>query len=188
MHGEFTGTGVILVALGLLMLRWAWTASRRRPGRILAGWALIAAALVAGTDSGISDRSVALALLGLSLIAYLLIAATADRRPAARAPRAISTNRSTDAPAPRWRGLARVLLAGPAAALFALVIAILIVERGPGSDADRLVFAGFAAPLAWGLAMAWCLVEPRLARLGAGLAAAILIAGAPILVQGIQAP
>jgi hypothetical protein len=180
-----TVSGLALTAAGLGALYRAWRAPQRQFRWIFAGWAALAAAPAIGSDTGISDRSVALSLLILPLLAYLLIVATADRRPGGRP---AGANRPVAKPpvptGPRrfpWRGLWRALLAGPLAALLGLTVAILVVRHGSGTDADRLVAAGLLAPTAWAAGMAWSLADGRLARVSLGLGTALLVTAAGAL-------
>jgi hypothetical protein len=179
-----TVSGLALTGVGLGALYRAWAAPQRHYRWILIGWAALAAAVAQGAETGLSDRSVALALLALPLLAYLLIGATADRRGTPGKAKRPAPPSSIPPGGPRrfpWRGLWRALLAGPLAALLGLAVAILAVRHGPGTDADRLVAAELLAPLAWAAAMAWSLADGRLARASLGIVAALLLAALPIL-------
>lgn len=162
------GGGAALAGVAVLRLAW------RRPGRRLwlaAGWALAAAGVLAWRRIAGLDEAMALALLAACLAGCAVVFAGAKVRGerGRKAPRAEPCG-----PAPggrRWRGLARLALAGPLAAAAAIGPAAALALRAPWAEADRLAAAGLLAPLLWALAMAWATTDGRLARIALGLAA-----------------
>ena len=163
---------------GIALLR---TACVKRVGgwRILAGWLVLASGAPAWrlTSCGWGIAAT-LAALTSALIALAFVAAAADFTP--KKIRRAKQRRPAEPPAwsgPLWRGVVRTLLAGPAAGVAAVSLAAAVALRAPWAEADRLVTAGFLAPLAWAIGGVWATTDERLRRVGVGL---FIVAGASL--------
>lgn len=162
--------GGLLVTMGVLVLYLAWRRSRRHRGLVLLGWGLIACAYLcwsraAGADSGPAAGTVVLMLGALVLVlAFGQWRTKRSARTKQRSDAAISI-REDNGLAERQervgRIVLRVLAAGPLALTAALSVAMMIVARAPGVEADRLVTAAFAALLLWAAGMIWSCAARR---------------------------
>ena len=171
--------------LGVFLLRQAW--ARRGGGRslTLAGWCVLLAGAWLWHLAGMAwDKAIAVATLGPSLIAYLVLIQQAEWRDG-RAN--VTRTRLPSAPEPVSqdtfvRGVNRVVLAGPVALAAALGLTALIALRAPWVEADRLVTAGLVLPIAWSAAAIWATMDARLIRVAVVLIATTLIcAGGALL-------
>ncbi|MET3470080.1 hypothetical protein ABIC78_000582 [Novosphingobium sp. 1529] len=176
-------------AFGAALLRRSW---RHRQGMI--------APLVAGGWLVMSGATV-LAMLAIGPVKGLALAATMQaagalavvwqgrvQRQPARAPRGEASMGMGDAaPEPLeqrarlWRGVLRVLLAGPLGMVAALALALCLAVYPPGDPRTRIVLSGLATPVLWGLAMTWTLADRRLLR------ALAMLVGTSLLGLGIAA-
>src|SRR6185312_10228262 len=175
-----SGIAVGSAALGVGLLRASWL--RRgggRPWLSVAGWVAFVCGAGAWRGAGLGwDEAIALAMLAPSLMAYLVLARQAQWRPTAagarRARRAAQTPGMTraemglraesDAGGALARGAARALLAGPVALGAALGLTGLLALRAPGTQADRVVAAGFMLPVAWAVGAIWATMDRKLTR------------------------
>ncbi len=171
-----TAAGVLLglaaAAAGVALLRRAW-ALRRGGWRIALGWAALVAGTAGWRGAGAAwDKATALAVLAGGLVALATVALGADlpraRKTAAREGREIEPPAATG---PAWRGWARAGCVGPLALATAVAVGACTALHGPGSEADRLVAAGFVLPLGWAAAGTWALTDDRLGRVAFTLAA-----------------
>jgi hypothetical protein len=132
-----------------------------------AAWGLTAAA----------DLAVSIAALAFSLVAYLVVATSVRVR--APRPRAGQDRHVAEDPSfrPRrpWRFAARMVLAGPLSLVFATAACVAIATRTPAAEVDGLILGGLIAPVGFAGAMAWSLIDQRLTRVAAGLAASSLL-------------
>ncbi|WP_148293621.1 hypothetical protein [Azospirillum sp. B4] len=167
--GGYIG-GLVLTVLGIVLLRRVWAASGVSRWRALPGWGLILAGFAGWLAVADADKAIVIGCLAFSLVGYGVVALGRDRRRRPhRAPKeavAVPADPAGRAWVTALRGTARVLLAGPLAAMLGLSLAALMAVRGGGIEADRLVAGGFIGPVAWGVAMTWALVDARLARVG----------------------
>jgi hypothetical protein len=160
---------------GVLGLRLAWRRPGAKPWLPLAWVTLCIGALAWRARAG-ADLALALALLVPSLVAYAVLAASAKiRRGKAQRPPRAEVELVGAAPLP-WRAVLRALYAGPLSALAALGCGTAVALRAPLGGADRLIAGGLLTPVAWAGAMIWSTTEPRLARVGVGLAATAILA------------
>ena len=199
---------VASAALGVGLLRASW--ARRGGGQWLTttGWLAFLGGAVAWHLAGLGwDEAIAFALLGPSLIAFLVLtqhaawsptAAGAGRarraggrvarsgklrrganseRPATVAPSTVDDGAS---PSTLGRGTARTLLAGPVALAAALGLTALVALRAPWVEANRLVTAGFLLPIAWAGGAIWATMDSRPTRVAVALCltAIVCIGGA----------
>lgn len=158
----------LVLAIGLgaaLTLRRAWRSrDARRPWLILAGWALIGAAIAAAAVTLGAARGpfIAFALVPFAVLA--LIAATIQvRDPKKRAPRELALEPS-DRPSKAWRGWLRGLLAGPLGGVAAMGVGLAYTVWTPGEPQTRMVVGGLLVPLLWAGGMAWTLSDNKILR------------------------
>jgi hypothetical protein len=154
-------------ALGVGILRAAWT--RRGSSRLLttAGWLVLLGGICAWHHTGVAwDEATALAALTPPLIAFALLARHAEWRPArSNAPRTREpTVLEPRTAAPRGRDISRIILAGPLALAAALGLVAVIALRAPALEANRLVAAELCLPLAWAIGAVWATMTDNLPR------------------------
>jgi len=166
--------GVACAVAGVAALRTAWS---RHGGacRIALGWALLACGVIGWRGCGAAwDKAVVLTILTPPLAALVVLAWSVERgRRLPRTPPIDVTKASASPQVTRfpWRGLTQFFLAGPVAGGAAVSLAGAVALRAPGGAADRLVTAGFVAPVAWALGGLWATTDGRLVRVGSGLMA-----------------
>lgn len=164
-------------AAGLGLMRWAWRRTRRG-ATTLTGWALLLAAVPAWAMTAAWDKAIALALLAPSLLAFVVVAAGLELRRA----RLGATSRATvelpdQSVEAVWRALVRTFYGGPLSGLAALLIGAAWALRGAGSAPDRMAAALLLSPALWAAGLVWSTTDPRLLRIGAGLAGLAMAAG-----------
>ncbi len=168
-------TGVMLIGIWLIYRSWRW----QKRGGLLPGWALLALSLATwslagGTWIGLPIGACALMLLVLAWIALQGQWTTLDRVPSIRSPANAPVGDSTLSPSSTqipslplrvWlRGGARVLVAGPLAAVFALTTGVLLAQLLMAVDADRVFTERLAVTVIWTAGMAWASIATRLLR------------------------
>lgn len=165
--GEALGivVGTLLMGAGLVLLRvvWARHIDKRFFG-VLVGWLLIAASVAVYAWTLGPEDGTALALAGLSVLAYLVIGTGAERRTTGRsAERSISLE-PEERPTNWSRAIAKALLAMVVAGVAAIGIGVAFAVAMPTSPADRIVIGGVLVPMLWGAGMAWTLSDAKLLR------------------------
>jgi hypothetical protein len=178
------GTGAIIAAActvaAVAQLR-AGCAKQSGGSRVVIGWMLLAASSLAWRCSvGGWDKAIALSLLAPSIVALLVIGASADTsrknsKTWKSSPRSAAPLRRSSV----LRAIGRVLIAGPVAGVAAVCLAAATALRAPWDDVDRLVAACFITPLAWAVGGVWGTSDPRLGRVSVTLC---LIAGSSVAV------
>lgn len=160
-----TAPALLLLAAGLIALRRQWAARPGgRPAFTLAGWALIGLGLWAFGRSFGAQVGAAYGLLALSVLAFGVIAAGVQKRPAPeRGPRAAALEpqerRTT------WtRGIAKAFLAIVLSGTAAIGLGLAYAVAMPLGTHDRIVIGGLLVPVLWGAGMAWTLCDARLLR------------------------
>lgn len=151
--------------LAAAILKTAWRGASEAPrGRVVAAWALVAAAL-AGSQLALGPALGPFAVASfLSLGALVWIAAGVSvRRPRSRAGRDVALEPS-ERPSIVWRGWLRALLAGPVGGLAALGVGLAWAVWIPGAPQTRMVVGGILVALLWAGAMAWTLADDRILR------------------------
>ena len=165
------GLSLAAIAAGLFLLFYAWK-HRYQPVALGAGWALIAAALIAAFIANV-DRGVAqIIVIAMCLTGVFFAASLLSGLP--RADYAVGRNRKVDtSPAPSSpvrKNLARVwtfILTGPVAgiiALFAAATMFRVINRTPDQIATHGVLAIITAVVLWGVISVLLLMEARLMR------------------------
>lgn len=170
---------VALTVAGVVALRSVWAVGSRSRLWLMGGWLALSLAGLGWATLAASDKAVALALLAPSPVAYLIVAAGAERtrRRNGRRREGATEIEPASGTARPWRTAVRFLLAGPLSAAAAAAISTAISICPWWNEANRIVAGGLLAPALWAAGMCWSLSDARLGRVAAGLAAAILLAG-----------
>lgn len=143
-------------------------AARREPHRFLValGWLFLLASVLAWLPATLPVYGIVAGMLMVQCLALLLVFWGADwTGPAPAGPR----RPARPAPARAWRtglrGMAVILLAGPAglAGALALSLALFVLAGQAGwSEANRLALFLFAVPLLWGLLATLAVIDLKL--------------------------
>ncbi len=156
--------GVAGGAGGAVLLRRAWAdRARNRPALIVAGWAVMLAAMLAGGWAIGPVKGVALAIAMIGVGALGVVAQGRVRR-AAKASRESLAPEPLEGPSRAWRGWLKFLLAGPLGMTAAMGISFCYAAWAPGDPRTRIIIGGLLMPLGWALAMTWTLADQRLLR------------------------
>ena len=170
---------------GALLLRRAWADRRaEHPGLILAGWALMLAAILAGAWllGPVKGAARAIVLLGFGA---LCVVAQGRVRRAVRVGRDTLAPEPLEGPSVAWRGWLKALLAGPLGMTAAMGIAFCYAAWVPGDPRTRIVVGGLLMPIAWALAMTWTLADQRLLRALAVLAGTTVVGFGLAAMRGV---
>jgi hypothetical protein len=184
-------------ALGVGLLRVAWTRRGSTRRITTSGWLVLLGGVCAWHNAGVAwDEATALAALAPSLIAFMLLARHAEWRPAqpnarrTREPAVLERRTAGPSPMPgqhrydraRGRNLSRIILAGPLALAAALGLAAVIALHAPTLDANRLITAELCLPLAWAIGAVWATMTDNLTRVALVLAltAGVCLGGAAL--------
>lgn len=158
-----TLAAVLLLAVGLLVLRWAWVQRGRAIVRVIAGWCAIAAGLACSAFAH-GEAGVIAGVGALSVLAYAIIAAGRERR----SRRVVNERDLAAEPEERptnWtRAIAKSLLAIVLAGVTAVGIGTAFAVAAPMDPVNRIVIGGLLVPMLWGAGMAWTLCDARLVR------------------------
>lgn len=175
----------VAAGVGTWLLRRSWQGKDRKPGLVLGGWLLIAAAtaLPAWTLGSVRGPFVALALV--STAALVVVASNYTiRRAKARAARESLAPEPSDRATTKGRETLRWLLAGPIGMIAAMGVGIAYAALVPGEQQTRLVVGGLIVPVAWGGCMAWTLADNRILRATAVLVGVALVSFTAAIVKG----
>ncbi len=156
--------GVAGGAGGAVLLRRAWAdRARERPALIIAGWAVMLAAMLASgwVIGPVKGVAVAIAMIGLGALG---VVAQGRVRRATRASRESLAPEPLEGPSRAWRGWLKFLLAGPLGMTAAMGISFCYAAWTPGDPRTRIIIGGLLMPLGWALAMTWTLADQRLLR------------------------
>lgn len=186
--GAANGAAALLGAgaVAAVLLRRAWAdRARERRGLRVAGWSVIAAAIVAAAMVIGPMLGLAYVIATVPLGALSVIAAGATRRRA----RAQRTNSLAPEPlqgeGKAWRGWLKALLAGPLGMLAAMGVAFCYAAWSPGAVQTRLLIAALLVPVLWALGMTWTLADQRLLRATAVLSGTVVMGFGLALLGGI---
>ncbi|WP_147371890.1 hypothetical protein [Henriciella algicola] len=174
MIATVTGIGTLMGGLGSLRLAWSRPATKR-PVMILAGWTLVAISVAAfgfaiGWETGIPF---ALAMLPVAALGFVL--ANREVRPRKEGREREAVIDPSDRKSRWWRGVLRVVLAGPLSGAAAILVGVALAKQLPLSDVDAIAIGGLTVPLLWAGGMAWTLSDDKILR---ALAALLLVSGA----------
>lgn len=165
-------TGVLLPAAalalsgaGIAALRHAWDKRTRwSPWLLCGGWAAcaLAVALCAVWLGG--EVGVPFGITLFSIVALAVVATHVRWREVRSGPSRASAADPSDRPRRLWRGLIRVLLAGPLSGLAAVGVGVALAKGLPLGEADRIAIGGLTVPLLWAGGMVWTLADDRILR------------------------
>jgi hypothetical protein len=152
-------------AAGALLLRQAWRdRGARQSWLTIAGWAVIATAIVAAFWLPGDGRGLFVALTYLPIGALAVVASGIQIREA----RGITTREGVLDPYRRhtnaWRAVARFFLAGPLSFLAASGTGIAYASFAGGDMQTRIVLGGLLVPAVWAGCMAWTLADDKILR------------------------
>ncbi|MEZ5939271.1 MAG: hypothetical protein R3C52_13820 [Hyphomonadaceae bacterium] len=190
---------LVFMLAALVLLYRAWARRRSPRGRhIFMGWALLAASMPVWALAGGVDKGPATGIAVLSLAALAVVLAPAWAR-GVRRRRTLAAGgpsdddgepdppRSGPSAIPWLRRTGVVLLAGPGAFLAAACLTLALFMLWPGVEADRLAFAAFFAPLAWGALACWAVCDPLMRRKAPGIFIIAIIGAAGVAVGLVAA-
>lgn len=189
LNGPQLLVALALTAAGVLaafLLRRAWNdRSASRAWLIVAGWAVLAIALVAGSPALGTARGIFIASTVISVAALAFIATGIQVRPA----RAASDKSSialepSDRPSRAWRGVLRFLLAGPIGGIAAMGVGIVWSVYLPSDPQTRIVSSGLIIPVVWGALMAWTLSDDKIIRATAVLVGVAIVTFSAAAIRG----
>lgn len=184
----------LLVALALtvagglaaFLLRRAWNdRSASRAWFIVAGWAILAVALVAGSPALGTARGIFIASTVISVAALAFIATGIQIRPSRiAADKSSIALEPSDRPSRAWRGVLRFLLAGPIGMVAAMGVGIVWTAFLPSDPQTRIVSAGLIIPVVWGALMAWTLSDDKIIRATAVLVGVAIVTFSAAAIRG----
>lgn len=156
---------VLLIAAGVFLLRRAWT-RRHAAAPVLTGvgWLCVLGGTFVFARNAGPLPGIAIAMLCLSLVAYVVIAAGMELRPARAGVRrevalAPEERRTTLA-----RGSAKAFLAIVLSGIASIGLGVAYALRMPLDTHDRIIIGGVLVPVLWGAGMAWTLCDAKLLR------------------------
>jgi hypothetical protein len=155
-----------LLTAGVSLLYRSWKTRRRSgPNLTIAGWAVIAAGVVAFSMIDGGEVGTTYALLALSLAGYAIIAATMEFRTSrARNARDVVAEEPEQRPANWPRAVFKAFLAIVFAGIAAIGVGVAFAVAMPLQIHDRIVIGGLLVPILWGGGMAWTLADAKLLR------------------------
>lgn len=189
MNGPQLLVALALTAAGGLaafLLRRAWNdRSASRAWFIVAGWAILAIALVAGSPALGTARGIFIASTVISVAALAFIATGIQVRPArAAADKSSIALEPSDRPSRAWRGILRFMLAGPIGGVAAMGVGIMCTVYMPGDPQTRIVSSGLIIPVIWGALMAWTLSDDKIIRATAVLVGVAIVTFSAAAIRG----
>ena len=175
----------VAAGAGAWLLRRSWQGREQRTGLVLAGWLLIAAAIIFPAWVLGPARGPFIALAIVPVAALAVVAANYSVRQAkARAARESLAPEPSDRATTKGRETLRWLLAGPIGMIAAMGVGIAYAALVPGEQQTRLVVGGLIVPVAWGACMAWTLADNRILRATAVLTGVALVSFTAAIVKG----
>jgi hypothetical protein len=151
------------ILAGTMLLRAAWAQRERSPLRIILGWLSIAVGVGCAVLFG-SEVGLVLAIAALSVAAYAVVAAGAERRTLRPAAEREAVEEPEERPTNWWRAIAKSLLAIVLAGVAAVGMGIAFAVSAPIAPTDRILIGGLLVPMLWGAGMAWTLADTKLVR------------------------
>ena len=175
----------VAAGAGAWLLRRSWQDRQQRTGLVLAGWLLIAAAILLPAWLLGPARGPFIALAIVPAAALGVVAANYTVRQAkARAARESLAPEPSDRATTKGRETLRWLLAGPIGMIAAMGVGIAYAALVPGEQQTRLVVGGLIVPVIWGACMAWTLADNRILRATAVLTGVALISFTAAIMKG----
>lgn len=172
--------GILCGAAGVICLWRSWRARQSRSPLLMPlGWALLLLSCVPWCYALGIEFGLAYALMSMTLLAWAVIAATADSGPVAALEQERQPLRW-----PAWRTLGRhgglFLLVVPVAGVVSALACVGAVRWLPWQPANSLIVVIVLQPVVWGALAYWFTAAPRLWRpvvtaLVAGAAGAALV-------------
>ena len=173
MAGAIAGLGATLAGIGSLRLAWARPSSRR-PWLILVGWLSLAVAVLLFAVAMGGETGVPFAVILISVAGLCFVAANRERRPRRETRPREEVIDPSDRRSRWWRGVLRVVLAGPLSGAAAILVGVALAKQLPLSDVDAIAIGGLTVPLLWAGGMAWTLSDDRILR---ALAVLLFVSG-----------
>ena len=165
MAATIAGLGAVLAGIGSLRLAWGQQAASR-PWLIVIGWTLLGLAIFVLAFAIGGETGVPLGALLISTVGLGIVLANREIRPR-REVRQRDRDSMID-PSDRksrwWRGVLRVLLAGPLSGAAAILVGVALAKQLPLEDVDAIAIGALAVPLLWAGGMAWTLSDDRILR------------------------
>ncbi len=164
-------------SVSIYALRRAWDKrSRWTPWFIGAGWAACASAFVlCGIWLG-GEVGIPFGITLFSVIALAVVTTHVRWREARNGPARSAATDPSDRPRRMWRGIIRVLLAGPLSGIAAIGVGVALAKGLPLGEADRIAIGGLMVPVLWAGGMVWTLADDRILRALAVITASTIIA------------
>ena len=168
MIATVAGIGSLLGGLGSLRLAWSRPAGRR-PLLIVAGWGLLVLAVAAFAFAIGGETGIPFAITILSVVALGFVLANREVRPRKEGREREAVIDPSDRKSRWWRGVLRVILAGPLSGAAAILVGVALAKQLPLSDVDAIAIGGLTVPLLWAGGMAWTLSDDKILRARAAL-------------------
>ena len=162
------GIGTLLGGLGSLRLAWGKPAGQR-PLLILAGWALVALSILAFAFAIGGETGIPFAMIMMSVAALGFVLANREVRPRKEGREREAVIDPSDRKSRWWRGVLRVILAGPLSGAAAILVGVALAKQLPLSDVDAIAIGGLTVPMLWAGGMAWTLSDDKILRALAAL-------------------
>lgn len=162
---------------GIAALRQSWDKRTRwTPWLIGGGWTACAiAVLTCGTWLG-GEVGIPFGIALFSVVALAVVASHVRWREVRAGPSRASATDPSDRPSRIWRGVIRVLLAGPLSGIAAVGFGVALAKGLPVDEADRIAIGGLTVPILWASGMVWTLADDRILRALAVLIVSIAVA------------
>jgi len=167
--------GVALGASGVAGLYSCWRKMPLSGPLVVAlSWLLVAASLWAWSQASGVEFGVSYALMGFSLVAWLVLLFNYEVRESKQARSAPSASVTVDSRS--WgRHALLFVMTLPLAGAASIFSCVWLCSFLPGHTTDKMVLAVFLVPVVWGLAAYWAGADPRPARPALALLLAIAI-------------
>lgn len=154
----------LLLAIGLGLLRSSWSHRGGRSLHRLAGWLAVVLGVGTFVQGFGGEVGTTYALLGLSIVAFAVIAIGLERRAARGRPQREIALEPEDRPTNWPRAISKSLLAIVLAGVASIGLGVAFAVAMPLAPTDRIVLGGLLVPVLWGAGMAWTLCDARLVR------------------------
>ena len=139
----------------------------------MAGWGLLVLAVAAFAFAIGGETGIPFAITILSVVALGFVLANREVRPRKEGREREAVIDPSDRKSRWWRGVLRVILAGPLSGAAAILVGVALAKQLPLSDVDAIAIGGLTVPLLWAGGMAWTLSDDKILR---ALAALLIVA------------